>query len=207
MTRVRLAYSTIIFIVGLGAGAFCSPIASPSKTPENRPVMVDGSAVSDAKGEKSPSRVGKEFGEEAEKVFLRQFGDMTITIKKDPIDACASPDGRFTIRLFGSDETIASDLRYPDKEGAVKELVRHYSYSNGDARYFCDFGRSIENSKMTSIVFDVAVKERPKFVYVDSDGDGLWDRFTDFTQKPPKTYVREGTGWSWKEASRQQVSK
>jgi hypothetical protein len=173
MTVARFAYSMVIFVVGLGVGDMQS---------ENRKFVTQ-----------MRETYGKETAE-----FAEQFEDLTIRFKEYPVDVCAAPDGRFVIRLLGSDETIASDLLYPDR-GGVKSLVRHYFFSNGGESYSCDFGRSIEDSKISSVVFDVAFKGRTKFVYLDSDGDCLWDRFTDLTQEPPRTYIREGLGWKWRE--------
>ena len=193
MTLARWVYPMVFFVLGLGVGVLRSPVGGPSQIPEERQDTHHSRAVSDAQFEKRMAKVGKEFGEEMED-FARQFKDMAIQIKKYPIDAQASPDGRFAIRLFGSDETTASDLRQVGMAG-VKELVRHYSFSCGDVVYSCDFARRIEDSKMTNVVFSVYVKGEPKFSYVDRNADGLWDRFTDYTQEPAVTYVRDGLCW------------
>jgi len=190
MTIVRLAFSVFVFLCGLGIGALWSPMER-LQTPAGR-------VTADARAENARlvARAREMYGEEAAE-FTKQFADMTIRIKKNPIDAWASPNGRFEIRLFGSDEITASDLLYPER-GNQKSLVRDYFFSNGDKHYSCSFARSVEDAKMKSVLFDFAVKEETKFIYLDSDGDSLWDRFTDLTQEPPKTYVREGPGWKWK---------
>ena len=102
--------------------------------------------------------------------FAEQAKDMTIRIKKYPIDAGASPDGRFIIRMFGNTDTMASELLYPGEDGASRELVRHYSFSCGDQTYSCDFGRSVEDGKMTSILFSCVVNGDTTVSYLDLDG-------------------------------------
>lgn len=188
MTIARLAYPVVFFVSGLVVGVLWSPLGRSSQAPP------DSRAVSDEQFEKRMAEVKKEFGEETE-YFLRQSKDMTIRIKEYPIDAWASPDGRFVIRLFGSDETIASDLRQVEGTGGVKALNRYYFFSCGDLAYRCNFTRDIEDSKMYNVVFAVEVKGETKFSYVDRDADGLWDWFTDHTQEPSRTYVREGLCW------------
>ena len=191
MTIARSVCLVVLFLTGLGVGVLWSPI--------ERPHTPDGHALSDMQSEnrKFVTKMRETFGEETA-TFAEQFEDLTIRFKEYPVDVYAAPDGRFDIRLHGSDETIASDLLYPDR-GGVKTLVRHYVFSNGDGSCSCDFGRSIEDSKMSSVVFDVAFKGETKFFYLDTDGDCLWDRFTDLTQEPPRTYIREGLGWKWRE--------
>ena len=190
MTITKMTCAVVFFVSGLGVGILWSPFGGISQMPPN------SSAVSDvqSENEKYVAKMREMYGEETAE-FVRQFKDMTIRIKKNPIDACASPDGRFVIRLFGSDETIASDLRYPDTGETVKELVRHYTFSNGGRTYSCDFGRSINDSKMTKVQFHFTDDRGNEFSYIDDDADGRWDRFTDFTQKPPTFYERDGLNW------------
>ncbi len=191
MTIARLACPLVFFASGLAVGVLWSPLGRSSQAPP------DSRAVSDARSENAKFLAKmKEIGGPAMAEFARQFEDMTIRIKKNPIDAWASPDGRFVIRLFGSDETIASDLRYPEMDGAVKELVRHYSFSAAGQTWSVDFGRAIKDPKTTNVVFGMTdAKGNQKFSYVDLDADGRWDRFTDYTQEPPKTYVMAGLCW------------
>ncbi len=144
------------------------------------------------------ARMGEIYGEEAAE-FVKQFEDMTVRIKQCPIDACASPDGRFVIRLFGSEETIASDLRSPDTGGTVKDLVRHYSFSCGGQTYSCDFGRNIDNTKMTNVLFHFTDAKGGELTYVDSDADGRWDGLSDHTREPPTFYERDGLRWKERE--------
>lgn len=190
MTIAKLTYAVVFFVSGLGVGVLWNPICSTSQMPP------DGRVISDvqSRNEKYLAKTREVYGEEAAE-FARQFEGMTIRIKEFPIDAWASPDGRFVIRLFGSDETIASDLRCPEKGEAMKELVRHYYFSCGDLAYSCDFARSIRDPKMTNVVFGVSVKGKPTFSYVDRDADGLWDSFIDYTQEPPQSYIRESLCW------------
>ena len=194
MSIARLAYPGVFFVSGLVVGVLWSPLGNSSQISEKRQDALHGRAVSDEQFEKRMARVRKEFGDETE-YFLRQFKDMTIRIKEYPIDAEASPDGRFAIRLFGSDKTIASDLRQIEGRGGVKALNRYYFFSCGDLAYSCNFTRDIEDSEMYNVVFAVEGKGETKFSYVDRDADGLWDWFTDHTQEPSRTYVREGLCW------------
>ena len=190
MTIARLAYAVVFFVSGLGVGMLWSPLGGSSQMPP------DSRAVSDvqAENEEYVAQMREMYGEEAAE-FVRQFEDMSIRIKEYPIDAWASPDGRFVIRVFGSDETIASDLRYPETGGTVKELVRHYSFSCGDQTYSCDFGRTIEDSKLIEVQFRLTDAKGGELVYEDSDADGRWDRFIDYTQESPISYHRDGLCW------------
>ncbi len=191
MTIARLAYAAVFFVSGLGVGVLWSPLGGSSRMPPDRRAVSDVQS----ENEKYVAHMREMYGEETAD-FVRQFEEMTIRIEEYPIDACASPDGRFVIRLFGSDETIASELRYPAGPGGVTELNRHYSFSHGDLAYRCDFGRSIEDSKMTNVIFGVTDRKGDvKFSYVDNDADGLWDKFADHTQEPSKIYVRDGLCW------------
>jgi hypothetical protein len=138
------------------------------------------------------------YGEEVA-VFVKQFEDMTIRTNTYPIKVCASPDGRFVISPFGIDETIASDLRSPDIGGTVTELVRHYSFSCGGQTYSCDFGRNIDNSKMTTVLFRFTDAKGGELTYLDSDADGRWDGLSDRTREPPIVYERDGLRWKERE--------
>lgn len=195
MTIRRFAYPMVFFVSGLGAGALWNPICHTLQKQSN------SRAVSDVQSEnqKFVAEMRETYGVEMAE-YVKQFEDMTIRVKEDPLDAWASPDGRFVIRLFGSDETIASDLGYPDIGGAVNELVRHYSFSCGKQTYSCGFGRSIKDSKMTNVQFHFSDAKGGELVYVDDDADGRWDRFVDYTQEPSRAYVRDGL--CWKERAR-----
>ena len=187
----RLAYPLVLFISGLGVGVLWSPRGGSSQ------IMRDNLAVSDvqSENEKYLEKIGEMCGKEAAE-FVEQSKDMTIRIKKYPIDAWASPDGRFVIRLFGSNETIASELRYPGrKDAATDSLVRHYSFSCGGQTYSCDFGRSIDGSKITDVQFHFTDAKGGELSYVDSDADGRWDRFIDYAHEPPRFYYRDGLCW------------
>lgn len=104
MSVTRLACATVLFLSGLGVGAFWCPFRSS-------PQKVDSGAVSDPQPEREKfvAKMKEIYGEECGE-FVRQFEDMTIRLNKYPIVVSASPDGRFVIRLFGSGELIASDL-------------------------------------------------------------------------------------------------
>jgi hypothetical protein len=197
VTITRLTYSAVIFVTGLGVGAFWSPFGARPQLPANHQGTTGPHVASDAQVEELPSELRKRIDAEVED-FAGQFKDMNIRIEKYPLDAWASQDGRFVIHLLKSNEMIASELRQIGPRG-VTVMDRHYEYSCGDIAYHCDFARHIEGSNMYSVLFGVEFKGKTKVVYLDSDGDGLWDRITDFTQEHPKTYVREGSGWNWKE--------
>ena len=198
MTVAKLAWPAVIFVSGLSVGALWTPLSAFWQIPKEGQDTQRSHAVSDAQFDKRIAEWTEQVGEEVGS-FAEQAKDMTIRVKQYPIDAGASPDGRFIIRVFGTAETMASDLLYPGKSDTVTELVRHYSFSCGDQAYSCDFGRSVEDGKMTSILFSCVVNGETTVSYVDLDGDGRWDRFTDYTEMPPngysKTYVREGLCW------------
>lgn len=192
MTTARSLYPLVFFVSGLGFGVFWSPL--------ERPNAADSRDLSDVRSENDEfvERMGELYGEETAE-FVRQFEDMTIRIHEFPIDACASPDGRFVIRLFESNETIASDLRHPDTEGTVKQLVRHYSFSSGGQTYTCDFVRNIDTLKVTRVHFSFTDAEGRGLTYMDSDGDGRWDGLSDRTREPPVFYERDGLRWRERE--------
>lgn len=187
---MKLLWPTVTLILGLAAGILWNPIGGTLQMRSN------GRAVSDvqSQNQKLVAEMKENYGVEMAE-FTKQFEDMTIRIKKNPIDAWASPDGRFVIRLFGSDEWMASDLWYPDEGGATNELVRHYSFSCGKQSYSCDFGRNVKNPEATEVHFSVTDSKGGQLVYMDDDGDGHWDRFVDYTQESPKAYVRDGLYW------------
>jgi hypothetical protein len=198
VTITKFAFPVALFVAGLSVGALWSPLSGFWQIPEEGRDTQRSRAVSDAQLDKRIAEWREQLGEEVGR-FAEQAKDMTIRIKKYPIDAGASPDGRFIIHVFGNAETMASDLLYPGKGDTLTELVRHYSFSCGDQTYSCDFGRSVEDGKMTSILFSCEVKGETTVTYLDLDGDGRWDRFTDYTETPPngysKTYEREGLCW------------
>jgi hypothetical protein len=190
MTISRLAYAAVLFGSGVSVGVLWSPLER-SHTRDARALSDVQSANKLLVAEMKEATGFKEIPE-----FARQFDNMTIRTNTYPIKACASQDGRFVIRVFGSDETIASDLQCPERGGTARELVRHYSFSCNGQTYSCDFGRSIDDSKATNVVFSVSdVKGNVKFSYVDLDADGRWDRFNDYTRKPPTFYHRDGLFW------------
>ncbi|MDZ7620793.1 MAG: hypothetical protein U1E05_27640 [Patescibacteria group bacterium] len=127
--------------------------------------------------------------------FVRQADEFTIRLKEGPLDAWAAPDGRFVIRLAGSEETIASELQVPDEDGGINEIVRHYSFSHGDRTYSCNFGRDIKGSGLPAVQFHITSTEGWELSYVDSDGDGRWDRFMDSTSGTPQFHRRDGLSW------------
>jgi hypothetical protein len=151
-------------------------------------------AISNAELSKYVAELRQKVGEEAAQ-FEEQFKDMTIRMNEYPLLVSAAPDGRFVINAFGNGETIASDLFSPDKGGAINELVRHYSFSCDKQTYSCDFGRSVKDPKITEVQFHFTDAKGSELVYVDSDGDGRWDRLTDLTQTPPQSYVARGLCW------------
>lgn len=183
--------SLICFLSGLGLGALWSPPERPSAPDKRAPRRV---RVEDRE---FVERIGELYGEETAD-FVKQFEDMTIRINEPPIDACASPDGRFVIRLFGSDETIASELWHPDRARSAKQLNRHYSFSAGERTYACDIIH-IDNGKVTDVLFSVTDASGAELVYVDRDGDGRWDSFTDSTRDPSVIYERDGLCWEERE--------
>jgi hypothetical protein len=177
--------------VGLAAGLLWSTLSGVSHVPKERQDVV----VSESEVAKQMAQVKKDFGEETEE-FVRQFRGMTIRIKEYPVDAGASPDGRFVIRMFGREDTIASDLRHPGSGEAPDEFVRFYSYPSTDLTYSCSFARSTEDDSMRNVLFGVNdVNGDPRFSYLDCDADGLWDRFIDCTEEPSKMYARDGLCW------------
>lgn len=183
MTVSRLAYAVVFFVLGLGVGVLWSPLG-------NRAV-----SHIQAENDKYVAQMREMFGDGAAE-FARQFEDMTIRINEFPIDAHASPDGRFVIRLFGSDETIASEVRDPDSAGGVmKWLVRTYSFSHGDRTYSCNFVRDIDDSEMKSVTFHITDSNGTDLTYKDNDADGRWDGFSDCIQDTSKNYVRDGLCW------------
>jgi len=191
MIIARFAYPTIFFVSGLGVGVLWNPICSTLQMQSNSRAV----SVVQSENQKFVAKMRETYGVEMAE-FVKQFEDMTIHIKINPIDVWASPDNRFVIRLVGSDESIVSDLRYPDKGGAVKELVRHYSFSCDNQSFSCDFGRNIENpKKITEVQFHFTDNNGHELSYVDSDADGRWDKFIDYTQESPKFYKREGLCW------------
>lgn len=200
---VRLVYPVVFFLSGLSTGVWLTAHSGCSQMPEKQGDARGSRAAAETQFEKHLEKVGSEFGKEAGE-FARQFKNLTIRIKKNPIDAAASPDGRFVIRMFGSNETIASDLRYPDKEGSGGELVRQYSFSSGGRTYLCDFARTTDGSRIIEVQFHIIDQKGGELVYVDSHGDGRWDRFTDYSRSPPKTYVRDG--FCWKEITKERTA-
>ena len=184
--------SLICFLFGLGLGALWSPPERPSAPDKRAPRGVR------VENREFVERIGELYGEETAE-FVKQFEDMTIRINEPPIDACASPDGRFVIRLFGSDETIASDLFYPDTARPIKAIVRHYSFSSAGKTYSCDIGRNRDNSRVTNVIFSFTDADGGELVYADRDADGRWDSFTDSTRDPSVIYDRDGLCWKKRE--------
>jgi hypothetical protein len=195
MSIARLACATVLFASGLGVGVLWSPRGGALQTRDSHAVS-DVQSESDVRSEQAKfvARIKEMYGDELAE-FASQFEDMTIRIKKYPIDAWASPDGRFVIRLFGSDETIVSELRYPARKGGATELLRHYSFSCDHQTYSCDFVRTTGDSKMTEVQFHRSDAKGGELSYVDLDADGRWDRFNDYTRKPPTFYHRDGLFW------------
>lgn len=190
MTLAKLSYGVLLFALGLVVGALWNAQGRSSSVPRHG--VVDSAARAD--GDECLSKVGETLGEGTAR-FVKQFEEMNTHIKQYPIDAWSSMDGRFVIRLFGKNETIASDLHHPDDVGPVKQLVRHYSFSCAGRSYSCDFGRSIVDAKTTEVQFHFSDDKGGELTYADSDGDGQWDRFIDHTHKPPVFYDRDGLCW------------
>lgn len=127
--------------------------------------------------------------------FVDQFSELDVPIETLHIVGEESDDGRFVLRLQKSGQIIASDLVYPTAKDLM-ERNRHYSYSNNGKEYTCDFAREIGKSDSVSVLYSVGqANGLSQYIYLDSDGDGLWDRFTDNTIKPPQTYKREQLEW------------
>jgi hypothetical protein len=191
MKLVRLAYAVVIFLSGLAMGALWS---AGCKSAEDRQSGQPMSAALKPALAREVAKAKELYGEETAQ-FVKQFGDLTIRIRKYPIDAWASPDGRFVIRLFGSEETVASDLRDPDASGNAKKLVRNYSFSCGGRTYTCDFVRNIANSKMNCVQFHITDSQGRGVGYVDFDADGRWDELIDETEESPRFYYKDGLCW------------
>lgn len=181
----RTVSAVLLFALGLGAGVLWSPIHRQT------------SIAADASNANFDNQVGdltREFGEETAE-FASQFKDLNIRIKRAPIDAAASPDGRFVIRLAGSDETIASDLLYPRGGNAPDALVRDYSFSCDGKTYSCAIERTLDGSKVEKIRFGVTDAKGGELSYIDTDADGRWDKMTDYTQQSPTFYRLDGLSW------------
>lgn len=195
MITARLALAGVLVLSGLGIGVLWSPLAGSSRVPPN----VHDVFAAKSEHEKYVAKMRQLYGVETG-VFLKQFEDMNIHVNKYPVDAWASPDGRFVIRVFGNEQTIASDLYYPDRGGEVKDVVREYSFSSGGHTFTCSFARSIKDPKVTEVQFRRIDAKGRESVYVDFDADGRWDKFVDYTQDPPISYRRDGL--CWKETAR-----
>ena len=189
MTTSKLVCPIVFFISGLGVGALWSPFE------ERRVIESPNDASVQAENEELVAQAREMYGDETAE-FVKQFEDMTIRIKKAPIDAWASLDGRFVIRLVGNGE-IASDLWYPGEAGvkAPKERVRQYSFSDGNRNWSCAFWRTINNPVVTTVEFCVTDAHGRGLSYVDSDADGQWDRLIDEAGEQPVFYERDGLCW------------
>jgi hypothetical protein len=190
MPIARSALAVVFFASGLAIGAWWCPRGGSSRAPGSL-------AASEAKS-KYESDVAQMPAMDAESAeFCAQFKDLTSRLTKDPLDARFSPDGRFVIRVRG--EAIASELRYPmhcPPLASRTDLVRCYSFTCGDKTYSCDFSRSIEDPiRITNVQFHVVYAKGGELSYVDSNGDGRWNKFIDYTEKTPKFYVRDGLSW------------
>jgi hypothetical protein len=192
MSISRAFCAVVCLAAGLGVGVLWSPLPHPWRKPlTSRDLAEKKRAVG---GRKLAAETLKAFGDDKEVgEFANQFKDLTIRIFQDPINAAASPDGRFVIRLFGEGDAIASDLRYPIN-GTV-QLVRNYHFSSGGHNYSVDLQRGAEDSKVTWISFSMTDNKGRGLTYVDSDGDGSWDRLTDETHESPTFYRRDGLCW------------
>jgi hypothetical protein len=192
MSIKRALIAAGFFVTGVAAGVLWSSLRAPTD---------DNVSSASGQNEQNVAKVREVFGEGAAK-FVKQFEDLTIRIKKGPIDAQASPDGRFVIRLAGDNETIASELQFPDDTGPVNEVARHYAFSSGNRTYSCDFVRKIGDSSMPNVLFSITDADGRGLSYVDSDGDGRWDRFTDSTAESPRFYRRDGLCWKEKDVGK-----
>jgi hypothetical protein len=187
MTVARFVYPAVFFVSGLGVGVLWSPIERPH-TPDRRALADEQAEI-----EKLVAQAREAYGEEVAE-FVRQCEDMTTRTKGYPINAWASPDGRFVVSLFENHEIIASELRNLSI-GPPKELVRQYSFSCNGRSWSCDFGRTIEDSKMTNVYFSFTDAKGGSLSYVDDDADGRWDRLIDETGERPAYYHRDGLCW------------
>jgi hypothetical protein len=194
-----LRFFVVLLVAGVsfGAGMFCGRGGGKTQSATDSDIAAPNPEHGDALPD------WRNTGDPATKAFAEQLSELNIQIKQDPIYARLSKDGRFDIYDLKNGGTIASDLFYPTGHGDEKERVRLYAISSGDEACTCYIARNIGDSEIKSITFDIDNRNKQgktsKYVYLDSNGDGLWDRFTDFTQSPVKTYVREGASWSWKE--------
>ena len=183
----------VALVLGLAIGMFWTPFACWSQISNGGPGLSDLQSLSDVEFEERMDKVRQKWGQEAEE-FVRQFRDMTVRIKQFPVDVEASRDGRFAIRLLGDDETMASDLFEKGIDGR-KELVRSYSFTCHGTQYSFIVARTFADSNVTLVSYRVNDVNGSRFSYGDTDGDGLWDRFADYTQKPAKHYRRDGLSW------------
>jgi len=155
MITANSAYRVFFFGIGLSIGVLWSPI-DWHKSAVSRSVS-DVQPIKHLDAQSKNREFLEKILENADAdtaKFVGQFKDMTIHIKKHPFDAWASPDGRFVIRLDGNDdETMASDLLYPDSAESHEVRNRHYSFSCGNKKYSCDFGYTIDGSRITDTSF------------------------------------------------------
>lgn len=182
----------VVLLVGLGVGILWSPLHWPQKA-SNR-----GLSKQQKEDRDLVSEMIKAGGEETDR-FVKQFADMKYLTNEYPLQACASPDGRFVIRLLNSDgeiaSEIASDLEYPDSGGAVTELNRHYFFSSDGRTYSLDIGRRVEDSTPTNVLFTFSNDKGHTCVYLDKDADGRWDSFKNSDNNSVRIYEREGLCW------------
>ncbi len=192
MSMSRAMYTVVCLASGLGVGVLWSPLPHPWRKPLTSRELAEKRRAAESR--KLAAQMLKAFGDVKELgEFANQFKDLTIRIFQDPIDAAASPDGRFVIRLFGDDDDIASDLRSSINGGT--RLVRNYHFSSGGQNYSVDLERAVGDSKVTWISFSMKDNQGRGLTYVDSDGDGRWDRLTDETHESPFFYRRDGLCW------------
>lgn len=190
MNISRLIRPAVYLCAGIVIGALWSPLGRSKSTTQRTRSDADWRAENERFAAQVREKVGEEMGE-----FVRQFEDMTISVRQYPFDARASSDGRFVIRHMGDSEWMASDLRSPRDGGVVKELVRNYSFSSGGKKFAIDFGRGVKDPKVTSVVFRCTDAANHGFGYVDHDGDGRWDTFTDYSSESRRAYSRDGLCW------------
>lgn len=184
----RVLSYVCIFFAGAILGVVWTGLAMSRVQPDR------ATSGKDSTGQSPRQHMTQLYGEEMSQ-FASQFDEMTTHVQEYPFNASASPDGRFVIRLFGSEESMASDLRCPDGEGVGTELNRHYYFACGGRTYAVDFGRTEDDSRVTRVQFSCTDGTGSELSYADLDADGRWDVFIHGSDGAKRIYDRDGLSW------------